>query len=238
MRENPTFQSVFDALTGALNKNAAQVAGNADLAAKILECLNRAYARGYNQRPWEDAWDGAQVTPTAGVVDWSLLGDARRFQVWTADPRDLKNRAVELEYQTDRNGLHLVMSSLTSVWVMWLPKVPKFVLTPWATGTVYAVGTQVLAPDGNNYACATAHTAGDWATDLNAGNWTLLPLLAVLEEFTTAYARGTYLIETGQPQTGATARNDAKDDLEVLSQAEYARVQSYAWNPARGGCNP
>jgi hypothetical protein len=42
----------------------------------------------------------------------------------------------------------------------------------WVTSTVYAVGD--IVQSGSSYVCATAHTAGTFATDYAAGKWVLL----------------------------------------------------------------
>ena len=131
MRSNPTFADTFATLAAALNYAQPLASG---VSGKLLECFNRAYARGYNLRPWEDAWAGATVTPSSQVIDYSQIADARRFEVWTKDPRVIANEAQPVDYQTDAVGIHLVYAPST-VFVLRLPSVPKFTTTAWASAT-------------------------------------------------------------------------------------------------------
>lgn len=231
-RAATTFQAAFDAFARLLNFTPAAVAANATLQASLLQIFNRAYARGYGKRLWEDAWDGATKTPVSRLIAWDAIGDSRRFEIWNADPRDPENGAYELRYTTTLNGA-LLMSAETSVFVLSMPNTPKFTTTAWNTtpGTAYAVGDLVLISS-NVYRCLVAHNSNaSFATDLGAGKWILVPVLGVLEEFTIAYARGTYLLENGQPETGRVQRDDALLELETLAMTEYARAATGVWRP-------
>lgn len=222
------YQDVFDALVLAVGSTPALAAANATLTAKLDAVLNRAYARGYNKRLWEDAWDGATVSPSNRLIAFSAISDARRFEVWDEDPRDPDNGATELRYTTTLNGL-LLMDDATSVFVLSMPKAPKFTTTAYASGTTYAVGALVLATDRNVYRCIQQGAGHE--PSASSAYWTVVPFLAVLEEFCIAYAKGTYQLENGQEQTGAALRSDALAELEQLAITEYCRTANSAWRP-------
>ncbi len=229
-RTHATFQDTFDALAVAVGYTPAKIAADAGMRSKLLAVFNRAYTRGYNLRTWEDAWNSATVTPASQIIDFATLKDARRFEVWSADPRDPANNAYPLLYTTTLNGIQLLENPATA-FVLSLPSAPKFTTTAWVTSTAYALKALVLFTDGNVYRCITAHTSGTFATDLAAAKWELVPVLEILAEFTTAYARGTYILENGLPAEGAAARKDALDELEVLSMNEHFRLAQSAWKP-------
>lgn len=223
------FQEVFDTLALSLNFTAAEVAANAVLQGKLLAVFNRAYAKGYGKRSWEDAWDGAAVTPVSRLIDFASVRDARRFEVWSADPRDPANRAYALGYTTTRNGI-LLDETVTSAFVLSMPKTPKFTTNAYAGGTTYAADALVLASDGNVYVSLQGGNMGN-APASSPSYWEVVPVLEVLAEFVVAYARGTYKIESSQVEAGAAARKDAADDLEELAMTEFHRLASDAWKP-------
>lgn len=231
-RAGTAFIDAFDSFCRSLNYTPAQVTANAALQSKLLAVFERAYKRGYNKRLWEDAWDGETVTPTNRLIAFSVIDDARRFEVWDEDPRDPDNSAIELRFTTTLNGI-LLMDDATSAFVLSMPKSPLLPKESWVTGTVYKVGVRVMK-DHAVYRCATAHTAGTFATDLAAVKWvevTDLEILEVLEEFTLQFAKGTYQLENGLEATGGALRSDALTELETLAMTEYCRTANSAWRP-------
>lgn len=224
-----TFQAVFDGLAAAIGFTAAQVVANPTLQNKLLQIFNRVYKRGYTKRSWEDAWDGEEVTPSSRLIAFSVIDDARLFEVWSDDPRDPDNNAIDLSYGTTLNGI-LLTDDADTAFVLSMPKAPKFTTTAWVTATPYVVGSLVWNSD-EVYRCLTVHTSGTFATDLAATKWVVVPVLAVLEEFTIAYARGTYLLENGQIEAGAAERSDALTALDDLARTEYCRTAANAWKP-------
>lgn len=232
-RAGTAFLDAFDAFCRSLNYTPAQVtASTTGLQGKLLAVFERAYKRGYNQRLWEDAWDGETVTPANRLIAFSAIDDARRFEVWDEDPRDPDNSATELRYTTTLNGI-LLMDDATSAFVLSMPKSPLLPRESWVTATAYKVGVRVMQGHAV-YRCATAHTSGTFATDLGAAKWvevTDLEILEVLEEFALQYAKGTYLLENSQQATGAALRADALKDLEALAMTEYCRTANSAWRP-------
>lgn len=222
------FQDTFDAFCLACGFTAAAVAANAGLQGKLLQFFNRAYTRGYTKRLWEDAWSGAEVTPANRLIAFSDIGDARRFEIWDADPRDPDNGAIELRYTTTSAGA-LLMSDEPTAYVLSMPNNPKFTTDAYNNGTAYTVGQITLATNGNVYKCIQNSTGHE--PSASATYWTVVPVLAVLEEFTIAFGRGTYLLENGQPQTGAAERGDAADALDAFAMDEYNRAASSAWSP-------
>lgn len=74
----------------------------------------------------------------------------------------------------------------------WSPSTgaPVNAATPaaWATGNIYAVGNYVSS-SGTTYYCVTAHTAGTFATDLNAGRWVAQSILEIPTPYAAADLR-------------------------------------------------
>lgn len=229
MRSPANFNTAFEALGMAAGQfMPADIAASATLGAELLAVFNRAYQRGYNLRAWEDAWVPATVTPVNRLVDFSQIGDARRFEIWTADPRTPETQAREVRYSTTSGGA-LLMTDESTVFILSLPLPPKFTRAAYNAGTAYAVGALVLATDGHCYRCIQAGTGQ--TPQSSATYWTVIPFLAVLEEFTIAYASGTYELEKGNTATGGERRRDAMADLETSAQAEFHRTARSNWRP-------
>jgi hypothetical protein len=159
-------------------------------------------------------------------VDFTAFGDARRFSVWSANPLDRDSAAYEISFNTYQDGLKLATAE-SSVCVLHQPICPKFTRTPYNEGTAYAVKTLVMATDGNCYRCIQAGTGQ--TPQSSPTYWLLVPLLSVLEEFTAAFASGTYELEKGNQGTGAARRSDALTELETAAQAEYFRTSKNPW---------
>jgi len=230
-REALAFKPVFDAMCMAAGGYAAaDVSGNAALQTQLLAIFNRTYRKGYGRYLWEDAWEGATLTPAGRTLTYTALDDARRFEVWTLDPRAPENAARPVRHVTSSSGVELLTDE-TSVYVLSMRREPKFTTAAWVTATAYTAGTLVLFTDGQVYECLTGHTSGTFSTDLAALRWRVVPVLAVLEDFMIEYGRGTFLLEQGQTATGAELRRQALDDLERLAQNEHFRTASAAWRP-------
>jgi hypothetical protein len=228
-REATSFKEAFDSLATALNRTPEEVAGNGQLQTKCLDVFNRAYQRGYNRRAWEDAWDGSTYAPVNGFVDFRSIKDARRFEVWSSDPRPACNSAHAVRYTTTKGGLTLTDGE-TSVYILSMPKVRKFTTTAWDNAATYVSGAMVLFTDGNVYESLQAENTNQ-SPNTEPEWWQVVKVLDVLLEFTVAYARGTYLLETGKEQTGAAIRSEALTALEDAAKAEYFRLAKAAWRP-------
>jgi hypothetical protein len=80
-------------------------------------------------------------------------------------------------------------------------------VTPWLTGTSYAVGNSVSQAN-VIYRCLVAHTSGVFATDLAAGKWTIMIDLSSVGSFsagtftgngvTTAYNLGVQIVDANR----------------------------------------
>lgn len=100
-------------------------------------------------------------------------------------------------------------------------------LSVWATGTAYTV-PQAIMNGTSLYQCAIAHTSGTFATDLAAGDWTLLANLSVFSPVATVAAN---LVAAG-PTSGAavapTFRSLIGTDLPNPAAATLGGVNSKA----------
>lgn len=225
-RAHIPFITAFNAAVRPTN-NLSAMASNADLKANLLALFNRSYKIGYelpwqSDGMWEDARTWAEITPTAGTIDYDVFGDARSFEIYTLDPRETR-LAQRVQCFTDKTGI-LINDELTTVWASWLPRRFHFNTTEWATTTAYVVGdVRTLASSGECYRCIVAHTSGTFATDLAASRWVLMPVLEIMEEFLIRHVHGTYLRETGQIETGVAMQREALADLLESYRAEIRR---------------
>lgn len=230
-RPSANFQLIFEEMGMACGQfTPSDISSNAVLQVELLNCFHRAYAKGYNERAWEDAWEGATITPTNRLVTYSQIGEARKFEVWTKDPRDPDNAAQPVRYVTAASGITLLTDEAT-VYVLSLPPAPRFQYTLWVTATTYAVGDLRRFTDGHVYKCLVAHTSGTFATDLAAAKWVILPCLATLHEFIIEYGAGCYDLNKGNYATGGARRKDALQNLERIAQDEHFRSATNLWQP-------
>jgi hypothetical protein len=162
-RAHIPFITAFNAAVRPTN-NLSQMASNADLKASMLAWFNRSYKIGYefpwqSDGMWEDARVWAEITPTAGVIDPSIFGDARAYSLYTQDPRETR-LAQSVQAFHDASGI-LVSDELQTVWASWVPRRFHFDTTEWVTATAYVVGNvRTLASSGECYRCIVAHTSG------------------------------------------------------------------------------
>lgn len=230
-RPSANFQTIFEEMGMAFGQfTPSDISGSAALQVELLSCFHRAYAKGYNERGWEDAWDGATVTPTSRLVTYAQIGDARKFEIWTADPRLIEEDPKPVRYVTGATGATLLTDEDT-VYVLRLPPDPRFSYTLWVTATAYVVGDLRRFTDGHVYKCLTAHTSGTFATDLAEAKWVVLPCLAVLHEFIIEYGAGCYELNKGNYATGLARRKDALSNLERIAQDEHFRTATHLWQP-------
>lgn len=225
------FYTAFEAAvrpTGLLTT----MASSAELKAQLLQAFNRTYRIGYDLptlsgNTWEDARSGSMITPTAGLITYDQIGEARQFEVWDMDRR-YNADAEKVYFWTDTTGIRVSEDSSDAVWVEWTPVTVKFSYTAWVTATAYVVGdVAMITSTGNCYRCLVAHTSGTFATDLAASKWVLMPVLAVLEEFLICHMQATHLKESqGQPDTGFKLQAAAVADLTRVMQAELRRIQA------------
>lgn len=98
---------------------------DAVLKAALLRAINNAHDEAYNANEWEDAWMDGTLTVTNGVIAWSVIADAARFSLWSADPRPYGSSAYPLRYVSSNDGLH-VRDNASSVFAFWLPPAVPF----------------------------------------------------------------------------------------------------------------
>lgn len=206
-------------------------AASDDETKKLID-FNRTYAVGYAEgggAGWTDARVGAAVTPVDRLISFDDIGDGRLWEVWDEDPRG-NDAAVRLGFTEDSDGI-LLNEDADEVWMSWIPETVKFGNTSWATTTAYLVGQVRVHNDSTAtthnhcYRCLVAHTSGTFSTDLAAGKWVLVPVLAVLEEFVYAHMQGLFLIRNGQPQTGYAMQKEALASVEEVALAEINNRQ-------------
>lgn len=227
-RNHIPFYTAFQACVQACNL-LATLETNEALKARMLGYFNRSYKVGYNVPIngtfWEDARTWAQMTPVDGLIGYDVLGDARDFTVWERDGRRCKDAGV-VPFTTDVDGIRVTASPApTTVWVSWMPMKPVFDTTPWAAATPYVVGNKrTVMATGECYRCVLEHTsASDFATDLAANRWVVMPVLEVMDEFLCNHMQGCYLKENGQPETGFKMMGQAVSDLRETHRDELRR---------------
>ena len=194
---------------------------------QVLLDWNRAYDRAYTYGPeWEDAWQSATLTPTAGVLTWTQLGDARTFTLWSEDPRPTTARARAVDFLTSTDGVHPQTTEAT-VYAFWLPSVPRFTLCEWSVGETYAAGAVRLASDGDCYVALRSTTNDDPTT--SADDWRKVPVLTGLREATLDLGRGYQLGRDGQHGAARVYETAGLERLDNLAAAEFPRVATWWW---------
>lgn len=220
------FRTVFEAACRVAS-GSVPAAGSTEETNKLYD-FNRSYAIGYKQggaEGWSDARVGAPVTPVSRLISFATIGDGRLWEVWNEDPRG-NDAAYRLGFTEDSDGI-LLNDVVSTCWMSWIPETVKFGNTAWeAAAHTYAVGDKVVyTTNGHCYRCLVAHsttTGSVFTDDLAAGNWVIVPVLAILEEFVVAHMQGGYLIRQQEPATGYG-----------MQKAALAAVEDYALAEAR-----
>lgn len=131
-RATSTFNLVMGDVAVACDYAMADVTASADLQEKLVHRFNRAWKRCWEAEMWEDALEGATLTPTAGLIAFTALGNARRFALFSEDPLPYDSAAYAIEGKTTTAGVQ-VQSDLGTVYALWIAKP-----TTWAWADVAA----------------------------------------------------------------------------------------------------
>ena len=101
----------------------------------------------------------------------------------------------------------------------------------WVSGTVYSLGDIVVdgangANTGNYYLCAVANTAGTWATDLAAGDWSLVINVAVIAAYATAAAGSATSAATSATAAASSASSASGSATSASASAASATASA------------
>jgi hypothetical protein len=133
-RANTTFDKVMQSVAVACDFAMADVTASSALQEKLIHRFNRAWKRCWEAELWEDALEGATITPTAGLIPFSALENARRFALFSEDPLPHDSAAYAIEGKTATTGIQ-VQSNLGTVYALWIAKPTTWAWTDVAAAT-------------------------------------------------------------------------------------------------------
>lgn len=120
-RATTTFNLVMADVAVACDLAMADVTASSALQEKLVNRFNRAWKRCWEAELWEDALQGAEITPTAGLIPFTDIGNARRFALFSEDPLPHDSAAYAIEGKTATTGIQ-VQSDLGTVYALWVAK--------------------------------------------------------------------------------------------------------------------
>jgi hypothetical protein len=146
-RTRSTFLSFFSELAGLLGYELDATVNPAGIGAQsranLLRHFNLAYRRVYESYPWEDSWEDGVLSPTAGVLPYSAIGDAHIFNLYSADPRP--GTTVEwISPITAKDGIY-VGTTHSTLYGFWRPAFSPFTGTDDNAETIDALRDAVIS---------------------------------------------------------------------------------------------
>lgn len=209
-----TYKQVRDGLIArkySSTPNAAEMARIAE----FITAANRLALQGYK---WSELVVTEAVTCDNGKVLWSAIRGASERTFYTADPRPANSRALKIQEKsfTDDDGVWLESGSLTSVWVQYVPRLPRFSSVEVESGTSYGLGSvRYHDSSGHCYECiATGGALGSEIAD--ATKWRALPLLWETEEVVKSFAEAACYSRAEERGQASSIRKEAHENLENL----------------------
>jgi len=138
-RATTTFNLVMADVAVACDFAMSDVSASAALQEKLVNRFNRAWKRCWEADIWEDALEGATITPTAGLIPFSTLENARRFALFSEDPLPYDSAAYAIEGKTATTGIQ-VQSDLGTVYALWIAKPTTYTWADVAAATAIPEG--------------------------------------------------------------------------------------------------
>lgn len=120
-RATTTFNLVMQSVAVSCDFAFSDVAACPDLQEKLVHRFNRAWKRCWDAELWEDALQGASLTPTNGLIAFTALGNGRRFALFNENPLPYDSSAYAIEGRTTSAGVQ-VQSDLGTVYALWVAK--------------------------------------------------------------------------------------------------------------------
>lgn len=124
-RATTTFNLVMADVAVACDHAMADVTANTELQEKLVNRFNKAWKRCWEAELWEDALQGDTLTPTAGLIPFTEVGNGRRFALFSEDPLPHDSSAYVIEARTTSAGIQ-VQSDLGTVYALWVAKPTKY----------------------------------------------------------------------------------------------------------------
>jgi hypothetical protein len=133
-RATTTFNLVMQSVAVACDFAMADVTASSALQEKLVHRFNRAWKRCWEAELWEDALEGATLTPTSGLIPFTAVENARRFALFSEDPLPYGSAAYAIEGKTATTGIQ-VQSDLGTVYALWIAKPTTWAWTDVAATT-------------------------------------------------------------------------------------------------------
>jgi len=116
-----TFDLVMKSLAVSCDYALADVTADSTLQEKLMHRFNRAWKRCWEAELWEDALEGATLTPAAGLISFTAVENGRRFALFSEDPLPHDSAAYAVDFRTATTGIQ-VQSALGTVYALWVAK--------------------------------------------------------------------------------------------------------------------
>lgn len=139
-RATTTFNLVMADVAVSCDLAMADVTASSALQEKLINRFNRAWKRCWEAELWEDALQGATLTPTAGLIPFTSIGNGRRFALFSEDPLPHDSSAYVIEGKTATTGIQ-VQSDLGTVYALWVAKPTTYT---WADVAALAAIPEML----------------------------------------------------------------------------------------------
>lgn len=133
-RATTTFNLVMADVAVACNLAMSDVSASAALQEQLTNRFNKAWKRCWEAEIWEDALDGDTITPTAGLIPFTAIGNGRRFALFSENPLPHDSSAYVIEGKTTSAGIQ-VQTDLSTVYALWIAKPTTYAWADVAANT-------------------------------------------------------------------------------------------------------
>lgn len=209
-----TYKQVRD---GLITRKYSTTPDAAEMAriAEFITAANRLALQGYK---WSELLVTEEVACDNGRVLWAAVRGASERSFFTADPRPANSTALPLQAKSlpDEDGVWLDSGTRTSVWVQYVPRLPRFSSVEIVGGTAYGQGAvRYLDSTGHCYECIAANGAlGSEVADTT--KWRPLPLLWETEEVVKSFAEAACYSRSEERGQASSIRAEARENLAEL----------------------
>jgi len=163
---------------------------------------------------WPFVISSGTFTVTSGALSLSDLSYPIWVSLWSADPRPASTSAYRIPVRvSDASGIY-PQDTITSLFALYIARVPQFNSTAWAANTAYDAGT--IRYDDTTGQCWRAKIAVPSSGILlsNTTYWEeqLIPLQ--FQNYLTLRALSDYCSISGKPDESAKLNNEAMAELD------------------------
>ncbi len=195
--------------------------------ARFITAANRQAHQGYS---WSELIVTEEIDCDDGKVLWADVQGADHRWFYTADPRPANSNAIEiLEKTADADGIWLTDGAVnrTTVWAVYVPRLPVYTSEAVVAETTYDLGSMVYDDDtGHCYECVAE--SGALGSDLDdTDQWRARPVLWIVQDVIEALAESSLLERSQERGQAATVRANAEGNLQALQCQDLMKKHGY-----------